>query len=362
MVMQSKAHNLGTDEILHALASFVGVTTTDGNAGGTTLISSALIGVNDFLTGKTVIIQSGAAIYEDSEVTGFDPLTGQITVNPAFSAQIVSATTFFVLNGSSAASLAAAIAGIVAILGPANTSILGNLYNILGNPATSISTILNDLSKYAGLFLYGVVTAVPGANQFTIAALAGQGAGKFAGATNPYQAFVMRDAGGLSAAPQGEQQAITAYDTVTGTFTTGAFTAAVAVGDEILLLHPALVGGGGGMTENVAVTVNINAIAGGETDVLLLNVADTRYIVRSLRVKSVDPGVNTVYVRLYELINDVLTLVDTFDITTANFGTYFSLMDMFGLPQIVGDQLQVTVQASAGGPYAVTGEYSYANT
>lgn len=91
-----------------------------------------------------------------------------------------------------------------------------------------------------GLSYYGIVDAVPGANQFTISGLVGLGAGKFAGATNPYTAFVLRDVGGLSAAPQGEALAITAYATATGVFTTGAFTAAVAVGDEILLLHPSI--------------------------------------------------------------------------------------------------------------------------
>jgi len=91
-----------------------------------------------------------------------------------------------------------------------------------------------------GLSYYGVVDAVPGANQFTIGSLAGLGAGKFDGATNPYYAFVLRDAGGAGAAPQGEQLPITAYVTATGVFTTVAFTAAVAVGDEILILHPDL--------------------------------------------------------------------------------------------------------------------------
>ena len=91
-----------------------------------------------------------------------------------------------------------------------------------------------------GLVLSGTVTAVPGANQFTIPALADLGAGKFADATAPYRAFVLRDAGGAGAAPQGEMQAITGYVTGTGTFTTAAFTDAVAVGDEILILHPRL--------------------------------------------------------------------------------------------------------------------------
>ncbi len=108
--------------------------------------------------------------------------------------------------------------------------------------------------------------------------------------------------------------------------------------------------------------VNITAIAGGETDVFDLNVANTRYIVRNLRLKCVDPGVDTVTVRLRELINDVSTIVSTFDITTANFGTYYTLMDMFGIPYLAGDDLQVTVRASGGGPYAVTGQYSHGLT
>ncbi len=112
--------------------------------------------------------------------------------------------------------------------------------------------------------------------------------------------------------------------------------------------------------EQADVAVTINAINGGETNVFDLNAALTRYMVRSLRLKCADPGANTVAVRVYGLINNVSLEVDSFDITTANFGTYFSLMDMFGLPFIAGDDVQVTVRASAGGPYAVTGQYSLA--
>jgi len=114
--------------------------------------------------------------------------------------------------------------------------------------------------------------------------------------------------------------------------------------------------------EQADVAVNVNATIGGETNVLNLAVANTRYIVRHLRLKCVDPGVNQVLVRLYELINNVLTNVDTWIIDNTNFGTYFSLMDMFGVPYLAGDQLQITVQASGGGPYAVTGQYSFAKT
>jgi len=121
-------------------------------------------------------------------------------------------------------------------------------------------------------------------------------------------------------------------------------------------------GAAGIFYEQADAAVNITAVNTGETNVFYLSAASTRYIVRSLRLKCADPGANTVTVRLYELVNDGLTEVDSFDIDAANFGTYHSLMDMFGLPHLAGDELKVTVRASAGGPYAVTGQYSHGKT
>lgn len=116
-----------------------------------------------------------------------------------------------------------------------------------------------------------------------------------------------------------------------------------------------------GFQEQPDVAVNTTAPAApAENNVLNLAVAGTRYIVRSLRLKCGDPGANTVTVRLYELVNNALTQVDTFAIDATNFGTNHSLMDMFGLPYLAGDQLQVTVQVSAGAAIVVTGQYSHA--
>lgn len=90
----------------------------------------------------------------------------------------------------------------------------------------------------SGLILYGVVTAVPGANQFTIPTLAGLGAGKFSDMTAPFSVFVFRDAGGTNALPQGQMRTVTGYTTATGIFATDEFDVAVGIGDEILILHP----------------------------------------------------------------------------------------------------------------------------
>jgi hypothetical protein len=135
--------------------------------------------------------------------------------------------------------------------------------------------------------------------------------------------------------------------------------------DSLEAIADAVSGGGtpNVFQEQADVAVNTTAPnTPAENNILNLAAADTRYIVRNLRLKCADPGANTVTVRLYELVNDVLTQVDSFDITAANFATYHSLMDMFGVPYLAGDRLQVTVQASAGGPFAVTGQYSFANT
>ena len=110
------------------------------------------------------------------------------------------------------------------------------------------------------------------------------------------------------------------------------------------------------------VAVDTTAVSASETTIFDLSVADTRYMVKSLRLKAADPSTETLTVRLYELINDVPKNVDSFDIDAANFATYHSLMDMFGVPYLAGDDLVVTVQMSGGADVAVTGQYSYSKT
>ncbi len=192
--------------LLQAHISYQGTTTASGSVGGTTIICADLVNEPNF-DGLMLKILSG-------------PSAGQ-----ARFIQVMAGTTLTVGIGftNSAGAAQQITAGVNFVI---LTSMAGG-----GGPGPSPEESLS---------YYGIVDAVPGANQFTIGALAGLGAGKFAGATNPYQAFVLRDAGGASAAPQGELQAITAYVTATGVFTTAAFTAAVGIGDEILIVHPSI--------------------------------------------------------------------------------------------------------------------------
>src|SRR3990167_1787369 len=52
--------------------------------------------------------------------------------------------------------------------------------------------------------------------------------------------FVTHDAAGAGAAPEGEVQLCTAYNETTFKLTTGTFTAAVATGDEVVVIRNSL--------------------------------------------------------------------------------------------------------------------------
>lgn len=104
--MAGKGHALARDELIRVLTVYVGTTTGLGAADGSTLIDSGLIGVNDFVTNKTILIMSGDAIKETKAATVFNPATGGITVDPPFSAQIITGTLFRIINLSAGSSLA----------------------------------------------------------------------------------------------------------------------------------------------------------------------------------------------------------------------------------------------------------------
>ncbi len=95
---QNRHHALAREAILAALTAYTGITTADGAGDGSTLIDANLIGANDFISNKTILIGSGDGDREDSGASSFDPLTGTITVISPFSAQIKIGTLFRVIN------------------------------------------------------------------------------------------------------------------------------------------------------------------------------------------------------------------------------------------------------------------------
>lgn len=110
--MVSKGHALSRDELIRVLTVYQGTTTAIGAGDGSTLIDSGLMLVNDYVTSKTILIMSGAAINETSMATVFNPATGHITVDPAFNAQIVTGTLFRILNLPAGSSLVDILARI----------------------------------------------------------------------------------------------------------------------------------------------------------------------------------------------------------------------------------------------------------
>ena len=112
--MTGKGHALARDELIRVLTVYTGFTTTAGAADGSTLLDSKLIGVNDFITNKTILIMSAAARYETKQATVFDDITGTITVDPVLSAQIAVGTLFKIINIPAGSSLAIIIAILTA--------------------------------------------------------------------------------------------------------------------------------------------------------------------------------------------------------------------------------------------------------
>lgn len=111
-----------------------------------------------------------------------------------------------------------------------------------------------------------------------------------------------------------------------------------------------------------SVAINASATAASETAIIDLSTSSTLYQLNNLVIKSADPGTYAVNVKLYELVNDVLTETKLYPIQTNAYQTYFDLPTLYGLQQVSGSQLKVTIQATGGGPFAVTGQYQYAKT
>jgi hypothetical protein len=77
-------------------------TTTNGNAGGTTLIDTGLTQGNDYWKDMSILILSGNSNGQVRKISTFTNATGIITVDTAFASQIVAGTTYNILSQYSA--------------------------------------------------------------------------------------------------------------------------------------------------------------------------------------------------------------------------------------------------------------------
>lgn len=111
--MTRKATPLARDEQIHAITVFSGWATADGDVAGTTIIDTKLVGVNDYVTGKGILILSGACQYEMQACSSFVSGTGTITI-PAFSARILQGVLYRIMNFSPSAAGITALAAYAA--------------------------------------------------------------------------------------------------------------------------------------------------------------------------------------------------------------------------------------------------------
>lgn len=98
----------------------------------------------------------------------------------------------------------------------------------------------NVLNQYHGLVYRGTVTTYTDTTHFKVSSFPDYGEASDFGNEffKDYVIYVVWDAAGGGAAPQGESTPVIAYTSADGTFNHAVFTAPVAVGDEILLIHP----------------------------------------------------------------------------------------------------------------------------
>ena len=365
--MRTPGSGLHTDNpawpLLQALISFWGVTDADGAIGGTTIRCGALA-LEPSYANHALKILSGGASGQIRDITTHPAGTDTVTVVEAFSnaagaAQQITAGTLFVILSKTPA--IAEVAAVLASLGlMADAATADDLSNVTTTSAhAKLRRLLLRLSSDA------FTATIQGAARTELDTMLYQLATYLAALGAAYSATVNP---GAAAKTNIEQTLEDLGDVLAGaagivTFPAAAIPAdGVSIAEVLRQIYNDVIALAGAniFHEQPDTAVNITAIAAGETNVLNLVVAATRYIVRSLRLKCADPGANTVTVRLYELVNDVLIVVDTFAIDATNFATYHSLPDMFGLMHLAGDNLRVTVQASAGGPYTVTGQISHA--
>lgn len=114
-------------------------------------------------------------------------------------------------------------------------------------PSSPTAISINALIKGQLAYL-APVTSSADTTHFVSSVMIGYGTDYFTGWT----AYVLWDAGGAGAAPQGEYRIVSDYVTATGTFTLSAASTQLAATDIVLLVHPFI--GGLGLPGDTAAT------------------------------------------------------------------------------------------------------------
>jgi len=138
------------------------------------------------------------------------------------------------LDGSARTDIEAFHAALATMLGTRDQTVSAG---VLADTESAFA-LLRRLATSGSLVHFGDITAVDAGVSSTIADLIGWEDDYFAG----WWMMIVRDDGGAGAAPQGEYRQITSYTSSSGLMNHTAFSAADAVGDQAMLIHPLLYG------------------------------------------------------------------------------------------------------------------------
>ncbi len=245
-----------------------------------------------------------------------------------------------------------------------------------------------------GIVFDGFVSAVnPSTQIVTIAGLGGYGDTFF----EAWAMYCVRKANGTTTPPYHTSAPVVTYTSGTGLFIF-LLPTNLAVGDEVYLFHPNLASSLADILNRIGdptgdLLASLTAKWGNSpisfaahqaavfheqpdvSFVLATTIAEQNifnftaahvapaygHVVRRVRLYCDNPGVATIHVHLYELEGLVL-VARTHVIDTLNFAFSRSLMDMFGIPEVAGHVIQMTIHDNNNGATPVHGSYSWALT
>lgn len=164
----------------------------------------------------------------------------------------------------------------------------GDALNALNAAMPAAPTALSANAMLKGQLVYQApITSSADTTHFVSSQLIGLGNDYFVGWT----AYVLWDAGGASAAPQGEYRAITDYVSSTGTFTLGAASTQLSASDIILVIHPMIAGlgliGDSAATGAVTTTDTVMAYIKQLVTLLIETQADADYAEEHMHHKTI---------------------------------------------------------------------------
>ncbi len=213
-----------------------------------------------------------------------------------------------------------------------------------------VPVIRYDLARYA------LVTSVISPTVFICSGLAGIGNSEFVG----YSAYVLRDSAGAGAAPQGERQPITTFVGTSGQITiNAAFTVPIAVGDEILLLHPSVANAlksSGQATVSGTLAANWQA---AEQTLVTIGANGSSFKLH-IALVSIANLIGNITIRAYHRINGVERRI--FPVPAAT--TFTAAASAPGIPVVdttmaITEALRITVQSDNAADNGLAVDYEY---